>query len=51
METQTLLRDGVDRGHFKPDTIAPAEALAERSLQVSTKLLLHLKTRARQRYT
>jgi four helix bundle protein len=39
METQASLQDGVDRGHFTPAATVPARALAERTLQVSTKLL------------
>ena len=48
METQYGLKDGVDRGHFTNDAIAPSLALAERTIQVATKLLLYLK-RSRRR--
>ncbi len=49
METQDALRDGVDRGHFSSEDAAPAEMLAVRSIQLSTKLLQYLKRRARGR--
>src|SRR5262245_38466888 len=42
-ETHDALLDGVHRGHFKTETIAPAVRLVERCLKVSTKLLLYLK--------
>jgi len=47
METQNSLRDGVDRGYFTAERIAPANRLAERSIQVSVKLLLYLKRHRR----
>ena len=43
METQVSLNDGVDRGHFTLESTAHARSLAERSLQVSTKLMKYLK--------
>ena len=43
-ETHDALLDGVDRGHFKPATVAPALGLLDRCLKVSTKLLLYLKS-------
>jgi four helix bundle protein len=43
METQALLNDGVDRGHFTTEQIAIALDLAGQSLRLSTKLLLYLK--------
>ena len=48
-ETQYTLKDGVHRGHLSTLTIAPMLKLAERSIQVSTKLLLYLKKEARRR--
>jgi hypothetical protein len=42
-ETKDALQDGVDRGHYTATDIAPALQLADRCLQVSTKLLLYLK--------
>ena len=45
METQDALKDGVDRRYFTEDGIARARSLAERSLQVSVKLLRYLKSR------
>jgi four helix bundle protein len=49
METKDSLKDGVDRGYFRPDRVAPAQKLAERSIQCSTKLIVYLKGRARRR--
>lgn len=46
METRCLLKDGIDRGYFSPAGIAEVDALAERAVQVSTKLLLYLKSRS-----
>ncbi|OFW19990.1 MAG: hypothetical protein A3H97_22515 [Acidobacteria bacterium RIFCSPLOWO2_02_FULL_65_29] len=43
METQVSIQDGVDRHHFTRDQTSRARSLAERSLQVSTKLLKYLK--------
>ena len=42
-ETHDALFDGVDRGHFTPVMIAPALKLVDRSVKVSTRLLLYLK--------
>jgi four helix bundle protein len=47
METKDSLKDGVDRGYFTPERVAPAQKLAERSIQCSTKLIVYLKDRAR----
>jgi four helix bundle protein len=43
METQVGVRDGIDRGYFSRKRAQRALSLAERSIQVSTKLLLYLK--------
>jgi four helix bundle protein len=42
-ETHDALLDGVHRGHFTAENIAPALRLVDRCLKVSTKLLLYLK--------
>ena len=44
METQDSLKDGVDRGYFTPDRVAPAQKLAVRAIQVSKKFIVYLKT-------
>jgi hypothetical protein len=49
-ETQDALKDGVDRGYFTLEQIATAQALALRSLKVSTRLLLYLKRFNRSRH-
>ena len=43
METQDSLKDGVDRGYFTPERVAPAQKLAVRALQVSKKFIVYLK--------
>jgi four helix bundle protein len=43
METRYTLQDGVDRGHFTTEHIAPVLTLTERAIQVSTKLVRYLK--------
>lgn len=47
METQDSLKDGVDRGHFTPERVAPAQKLAVRAIQVSKKFIVYLKNRKR----
>jgi len=42
METQNSLKDGIDRGYFTVESIDRASELAQRCIQVSTKLLLYL---------
>jgi four helix bundle protein len=49
METRDSLKDGVDRGYFTPERVAPAQKLADRSIQCFTKLIVYLKGRARRR--
>jgi four helix bundle protein len=44
METQDLLRDGIERGYFTEQTTKPARNLAKRSLQVSKGLMRYLKS-------
>jgi four helix bundle protein len=44
LETRCLLKDGVDRGHFTEAAAAVVDALAERAVQVTTKLLLYLRS-------
>ena len=43
METKDSLKDGVDRGYFTPERVAHARTLVERSLRVSTRLIVYLK--------
>jgi four helix bundle protein len=43
METKDSLKDGIDRGYFTPERVARAQNLAERTLKVSTKLIVYLK--------
>ena len=43
METQNSPKDGIDRGYFTVESIDRASELAQRCIQVSTKLLLYLK--------
>ena len=43
METQDSLKDGVDRGYFTPDRVAPAQKRAVRAIQVSKKFIVYLK--------
>jgi len=43
METKDSLKNGVDRGYFTPERVARARALVERSLRVSTRLIVYLK--------
>jgi len=43
METKDSLKDGVDRGYFTPERVTRARALVERSLRVSTRLIVYLK--------
>jgi len=43
METQNSLRDGIDRGYFTVESIQRASDLAQRCIQVSTKLVRYLK--------
>ena len=43
METQASLKDGIDRGYFTVESIQRASELAQRCIQVSTKLLRYLK--------
>jgi len=49
METKDSLKDGVDRGYFTPERVAHARTLAERSLRVSTRLIVYLKSRRTKR--
>jgi len=44
METQDSLKDGIDRGYFAPERVAPAQKLAVRAIQVSQKFIVYLKT-------
>jgi four helix bundle protein len=44
METQVSLNDGVDRGYFTPQRVARALKLAQRTIQVSKRLIIYLKT-------
>ena len=44
METQVAIEDGIDRGHFSRERAARALSLVERSIKVSTKLMLYLKS-------
>lgn len=44
METKDSLKDGVDRGYFAPERTQRARELAERSVQVSTKFIVYLKS-------
>jgi four helix bundle protein len=43
METKDSLKDGVDRGYFTPERVTRAHTLIERSLRVSTRLIVYLK--------
>jgi len=43
METKDSLKDGVDRGYFTPERVTRARTLVERSLRVSTRLIVYLK--------
>jgi hypothetical protein len=43
METQDSLKDGVDRGYFTPERVAPAQKRAVRAIQVSKKFIVYLK--------
>jgi four helix bundle protein len=47
METQVALKDGIDRGHFSVDSTRRAFELTHRCIQVSTKLAVYLKRKAR----
>jgi len=47
METQVAIHDGIDRGYFSRQRAERALSLAERSIKVSTKLLLYLKNAER----
>jgi four helix bundle protein len=49
METQDSLKDGVDRGYFRPERVANAQRLAKRSIQCSTKFIVYLKKEAQRR--
>ena len=44
METQESLKDGVDRGYFTPERVAPAQKLAVRAIQASKKFIVYLKS-------
>jgi four helix bundle protein len=44
METQDSLKDGVDRGYFTPQRVLRAQKLAVRTLKVSTRLIVYLKS-------
>jgi four helix bundle protein len=47
METKVGVKDGIDRGYYSPTRAERALSLAERSIQVSTKLMLYLKSQIR----
>ena len=49
METRDSLKDGVDRGYFRPERVASAQRLAERSIQCSTRFIVYLKGEANRR--
>jgi four helix bundle protein len=44
METSNHLRDGCDRGHFKPADIEPLQSLARRASAAVTSLIRYLQT-------
>jgi len=44
METSNHLRDGVDRGYFSPEQIAPLLVLARRASAAVTSLIRYLRT-------
>ena len=47
METNDSLKDGLDRGYFLPERVAPAQRLAERTIRCSTRFILLPETRGR----
>jgi four helix bundle protein len=44
METSNHLQDGIDRGYFEADAVAPLQTLARRASAATTRLIRYLQT-------